>query len=90
MMHRITLHLLDAPVHVSRFMSERAALNKRPAEKELASLLRLLPERCDLTHDPLRRGSFSHNHLSIPAMTGINWKLHFPSDSFSNDRSQDE
>jgi CRP/FNR family transcriptional regulator, dissimilatory nitrate respiration regulator len=44
MAHTITLHLLDAPGRVRRFMRKHAALSERLPKKELASYLNLSPE----------------------------------------------
>jgi CRP-like cAMP-binding protein len=44
MAHTITLHLLDAPGRVARFMRKHAALLDRVPKKELASYLNLSPE----------------------------------------------
>ena len=44
MAHTITLHLLDAPGRVARFMRKHAALVARLPKKELASYLNLSPE----------------------------------------------
>lgn len=44
MAHTITLHLLDAPGRISRFMRKHAALIERLPKKELASYLNLSPE----------------------------------------------
>jgi len=44
MAHTITLHLLDAPGRVARFMRKRAPLAERIPKKELASYLNLSPE----------------------------------------------
>jgi len=44
MAHTITLHLLDAPGRVARFMRKHAALVERLPKKELASYLNLSPE----------------------------------------------
>ena len=44
MAHTITLHLLDAPGRVARFMRKHAALIERLPKKELASYLNLSPE----------------------------------------------
>jgi CRP-like cAMP-binding protein len=44
MAHTITLHLLDAPGRVQRFMRKRAALAERLPKKELACYLNLSPE----------------------------------------------
>ena len=44
MAHTITLHLLDAPGRVARFMRKHAALVERVPKKELASYLNLSPE----------------------------------------------
>ena len=44
MAHTITLHLLDAPGRVQRFMRKQAALAKRLPKKELALYLNLSPE----------------------------------------------
>jgi len=44
MAHTITLHLLDAPGRVRRFLRKHAALAKRLPKKELASYLNLSPE----------------------------------------------
>ena len=44
MAHTITLHLLDAPGRVRRFLRKHAALAKRLPKKELASYLNLTPE----------------------------------------------
>jgi CRP-like cAMP-binding protein len=44
MAHTITLHLLDAPGRVQRFMRKQAALAERLPKKELASYLNLSPE----------------------------------------------
>ena len=44
MAHTITLHLLDAPGRVARFMRKHAALFDRLPKKELASYLNLSPE----------------------------------------------
>lgn len=44
MAHTITLHLLDAPGRVARFMRKHAALIDRVPKKELASYLNLSPE----------------------------------------------
>lgn len=44
MAHTITLHLLDAPGRVARFMRKHAALLERLPKKELASYLNLSPE----------------------------------------------
>ena len=44
MAHTITLHLLDAPGRVQRFMRKHAALAERLPKKELASYLNLSPE----------------------------------------------
>lgn len=44
MAHTITLHLLDAPGRVQRFMRKRAALIDRIPKKELACYLNLSPE----------------------------------------------
>ena len=44
MAHTITLHLLDAPGRVQRFLRKQAALADRLPKKELASYLNLSPE----------------------------------------------
>jgi CRP-like cAMP-binding protein len=44
MAHTITLHLLDAPGRVQRFMRKQAGLAGRLPKKELASYLNLSPE----------------------------------------------
>ena len=44
MAHTITLHLLDAPGRVARFMRKHAVLLDRVPKKELASYLNLSPE----------------------------------------------
>ena len=44
MAHTITLHQLDAPGRVARFMRKHAALVERLPKKELASYLNLSPE----------------------------------------------
>lgn len=44
MAHTITLHLLDAPGRIQRFMRKHAALADRLPKKELASYLNLSPE----------------------------------------------
>ena len=44
MAHTITLHLLDAPGRVARFMRKHAALVERLPKKELAYYLNLSPE----------------------------------------------
>lgn len=44
MAHTITLHLLDAPGRVQRFLRKHAALEERLPRKELASHLNLSPE----------------------------------------------
>lgn len=44
MAHTITLHLLDAPGRVQRFMRKHAALGERLPKKELACYLNLSPE----------------------------------------------
>ena len=44
MAHTITLHLLDAPGRVARFMRKHAELIERVPKKELASYLNLSPE----------------------------------------------
>ena len=44
MAHTITLHLLDAPGHVQRFLRKHAGLAVRLPKKELASHLNLSPE----------------------------------------------
>jgi CRP/FNR family transcriptional regulator, dissimilatory nitrate respiration regulator len=44
MAHTITLHLLDAPGRVKRFMRKHTALAERLPKKELASYLNLSPE----------------------------------------------
>ncbi len=44
MAHTITLHLLDAPGRVARFMRKHAELVKRLPKKELACYLNLSPE----------------------------------------------
>ena len=44
MAHTITLHLLDAPGRVARFMRKHAPLIERLPKKELASYLNLSPE----------------------------------------------
>jgi CRP-like cAMP-binding protein len=44
MAHTITLHLLDAPGRVARFMRKHAALVDRLPKKELAAYLNLSPE----------------------------------------------
>lgn len=44
MAHVITLHLLDAPGRVQRFMRKHNALTERLPKKELASYLNLSPE----------------------------------------------
>jgi CRP/FNR family transcriptional regulator, dissimilatory nitrate respiration regulator len=44
MAHTITLHLLDAPGRVQRFLRKQAALAERLPKKELASYLNLSPE----------------------------------------------
>jgi CRP-like cAMP-binding protein len=44
MAHTITLHLLDAPGRLDRFMRKHAALEDRLPKKELASYLNLSPE----------------------------------------------
>jgi len=44
MAHVITLHLLDAPGRVRRFLRKQAALGERLPKKELASYLNLSPE----------------------------------------------
>ena len=45
MAHTITLHLLDAPGRIARFMRKHAALGERLPKKELASYLNLSPDR---------------------------------------------
>jgi CRP-like cAMP-binding protein len=42
--HTITLHLLDAPGRVHRFMRKQAELFERLPKKQLASYLNLSPE----------------------------------------------
>jgi CRP-like cAMP-binding protein len=44
MAHTITLHLLDAPGRVQRFLRKHAGLAGRLPKKELASHLNLSPE----------------------------------------------
>ncbi|MCC6532804.1 MAG: Crp/Fnr family transcriptional regulator [Burkholderiales bacterium] len=44
MAHVITLHLLDAPGRVQRFLRKQARLGERLPKKELASYLNLTPE----------------------------------------------
>jgi CRP-like cAMP-binding protein len=44
MAHVITLHLLDAPGRVQRFMRKNTQLAERLPKKELASYLNLSPE----------------------------------------------
>jgi cytochrome oxidase Cu insertion factor (SCO1/SenC/PrrC family) len=44
MAHTITLHLLDAPGRVHRFMRKHPALFERLPKKELAAYLNLSPE----------------------------------------------
>ncbi len=44
MAHTITLHLLDAPGRVARFMRKHASLVERLPKKELAAYLNLSPE----------------------------------------------
>lgn len=44
MAHTITLHLLDAPGRIQRFMRKHAELSKRLPKKELACYLNLSPE----------------------------------------------
>jgi CRP-like cAMP-binding protein len=44
MAHTITLHLLNAPGRVQRFMRKNPALAERLPKKELASYLNLSPE----------------------------------------------
>ena len=44
MAHTITLHLLDAPGRVARFMRKHEALVERLPKKELAAYLNLSPE----------------------------------------------
>jgi CRP-like cAMP-binding protein len=44
MAHTITLHLLDAPGRVQRFMRKHSDLVDRLPKKELASYLNLSPE----------------------------------------------
>ncbi len=44
MAHTITLHLLDAPGRVQRFMRKHAEIGNRLPKKELASYLNLSPE----------------------------------------------
>ena len=44
MAHTITLHLLDAPGRLSRFMRKHPELAKRIPKKELAAYLNLTPE----------------------------------------------
>ena len=44
MAHTITLHLLDAPGRIARFMRKHAELVERLPKKELASYLNLSPE----------------------------------------------
>ncbi|MGQ0750477.1 MAG: Crp/Fnr family transcriptional regulator [Betaproteobacteria bacterium] len=44
MAHTITLHLLNAPGRVQRFMRKHTALSERLPKKELASYLNLSPE----------------------------------------------
>ena len=44
MAHTITLHLLDAPGRISRFMRKHAELVDRVPKKELAAYLNLTPE----------------------------------------------
>ncbi len=44
MAHTITLHLLDAPGRVARFMRKHASLIERLPKKELAAYLNLSPE----------------------------------------------
>jgi CRP-like cAMP-binding protein len=44
MAHTITLHLLDAPGRIQRFLRKNAALADRLPKKELASYLNLSPE----------------------------------------------
>jgi CRP-like cAMP-binding protein len=44
MAHTITLHLLDAPGRVARFMRKHSALVERLPKKELAAYLNLSPE----------------------------------------------
>ena len=44
MAHTITLHLLDAPGRVARFMRKHPALVERLPKKELAAYLNLSPE----------------------------------------------
>jgi CRP-like cAMP-binding protein len=44
MAHTITLHLLDAPGRVHRFLRKHADLAERLPKKELASYLNLSPE----------------------------------------------
>ena len=44
MAHTITLHLLDAPGRLRRFMRKHAELSERLPRKDLASYLNLSPE----------------------------------------------
>jgi CRP/FNR family transcriptional regulator, dissimilatory nitrate respiration regulator len=55
MAHTITLHLLDAPGRVQRFLRKHAALADRLPKKELASFLNLSPETLSRLK---RRGKF--------------------------------
>jgi CRP-like cAMP-binding protein len=55
MAHTITLHLLDAPGRLSRFMRKHQDLLERVPRKELASYLNLTPETLSrLTHKKTR------------------------------------
>jgi CRP-like cAMP-binding protein len=55
MAHTITLHLLDAPGRLSRFMRKHQDLLERVPKKELASYLNLTPETLSrLTHKETR------------------------------------
>ena len=58
MAHVITLHLLDAPGRVQRFLRKQAQLGERLPKKELASYLNLSPETLSLLK--------KHGKISVP------------------------